>query len=189
MRERERGIGLASERDGIAERECAVRDIDGPAVVEEAVERVLDRCGGAVRDHRAREVGAAQRAAGALGRFDHRLDVDANPALGELRAHHAHAVAARLAQQRELRLDRREAAAARECEQVHRAAVLVARDLDAADAAGDLRARARVVIGQREDVNAAGLRARRNRLGRLGTVGAGRMAVQLEAHRGQGSSL
>jgi hypothetical protein len=162
VRERQRGAGGAAERDRVGQRDRAVRDVDRPAVVEVAGERVLDRRCGARGDHRAREIGAAERAVRAA--CEQRVDVEHDAAAGEPGGHHAHAIAAPLAQRREPGLEHLPVAAAVEREHVHGAAVVVARQLDRADRARAAdchrRAGAGVVIGEREhrDVALGGAR-------------------------------
>jgi hypothetical protein len=121
-------------------------------------ERFFHRRHCASGDHQSREIGAAERATGLLRLGDQRLDIYADPALCESRAHHAHAVTSCGPKISEPELELRPTgAAAIVGEHVNGAAGLglVARNLDGTQRASvrhrHVRAGARVVIAEREN--------------------------------------
>ena len=137
-----------------------------------------------------------KRLTGLLGARDQWLDIDANATLREPRGHHPHPISSRDPKISETLLEVGPACAAAVVrEHVDRAASvwLVARDLDAAEHASardrDARACARIVIGECEHLDRTRFGSGGDVLGTLGSVGARRMAMQLEAHSAQRSRV
>ncbi len=103
MREGHRGTRGTTERECIGQRQRVVRHVDRTAVEQMARERVSERGCRALRDHRAREIGSADRTP--RGGGEHRLDLDPDAALEQPRGHHAQPVAPCLAERTEPRLE------------------------------------------------------------------------------------
>ncbi len=185
VRERHRCVRVATRGDRVRHRQRLVRHVDRTAVEEVARERILHRGRVAGGDHQPREVGTPDGALGTLG--EQGLDVDAHTALFEACGHHAQAVDACESYRRDPLLERGPPGApAVERQNMNGSAFVVARDLDGTQHARagylDGGTCARVVVCEGKHLHGTFGGAGSDLLGGLGSVGARRVAVQLDPH-------
>lgn len=147
------GTDGASDRERLDHAQLALHDIDGPSVIEMAAKRVFEGADRSARHHRPGQVGTTNRAL--AGRSEKRFPVDMHAALRQLGHHDAKSPSSRLAHFLESNQKLLPGPASVIGENMHRLAVVVAGQLDAAQRAraghhGSVAAQAGIMIGESE---------------------------------------